>query len=85
MMALSYSMHYGTEGQVSEEFVEDQLPDAGERSNVIAALVQSGLWDESSQGWVIHDFLKYNPSNKQTEERREADRLRKQEERERNG
>jgi hypothetical protein len=85
MMALSYSMHYGTEGQVSEEFVEDQLPDAGERSDATAALVRAGLWRENGHGWEIHDFLKYNPSNKQRDERKEADRLRKQEERERDG
>lgn len=79
MLALSYSMAYGTEGKISEEFVEDQLPDPGERSNVTVALVDCGLWRKNSHGWEINDFLVYNPSNADIEARRTADRERKRE------
>jgi hypothetical protein len=76
-LALSYAMHYGTEGKLSDEWVEDQLPDAGERSDVTAVLVRAGLWEEAPEGWLIHDFLVYNPSNADIEARKAADRERK--------
>lgn len=78
-LALSYAMAYGTEGKISKEWVEDQLPDAGERRTVVAALVRAGLWRENSHGWEIHDFLDYNPSNADITARRKADRERKRE------
>lgn len=81
LLALSYSSAYGTEGKLPVEFVEDQLPDPGERSNVTAALVDAGLWHKCDQGWEINDFLDYNPSNADIEARRKADRERKAERR----
>ena len=81
MLSLSYSMAYGTEGKISEEFVEDQLPDAGERTTTVEALVHAGLWRKNAHGWEINDFLAYNPSNSDIEARRKADRERKREER----
>lgn len=77
LLALSYASSYETDGRIDTEFVEDQLPDPGERSTVVAALVDAGLWKERSNGWTIHDFLKYNPSRADAEARREADRKRK--------
>jgi hypothetical protein len=76
-MALSYCMCHGTEGDVDREFVEDQLPDARERTAAVDALVQSGLWAVKDHGWYVNDFLKYNPSNADIEARRKADRERK--------
>lgn len=77
LMALSYCMKHGTEGLIHSEFVEDQLPDPGERSNVTAALVDCGLWEQDASDWRIHDFLRFNPSNQQIAERRDADAKRK--------
>ena len=78
-MALSHAMHFPElEGSVPQEFVEDQLPDPGEREQVVAALVDCGLWRERPEGWLIHDFLKYNPSAADIKARRKADRERKQ-------
>lgn len=81
LLSLSYTSAYATEGRVPEDFVEDQLPDPGERSTVVAALVDAGLWEVKSPGWLIHDFLDYNPSNSDVAARRKADRERKREER----
>lgn len=80
-MSLSYCMAFGTEGRIPPEFVEDQLPDAGERGTVVAELERAGLWESNGNGWHVHDFLDYNPSNADIEERREADRERKRKER----
>lgn len=76
-MSLSYCMCHGTEGRVSDTFVEDQLPDPGERDAAVAALVDAGLWERNGTGWIVHDFLDYNPSNDDIEARRAADRDRK--------
>ncbi len=75
-LAMSFCMRHGTEGKVPVEFVEDQLPDSGERAAVVDALVGAGLWESSGDGWAIHDFLEFNPSNADIEARREADRQR---------
>lgn len=76
-MALSYCMKHGSEGKLPEEFVEDQLPDPGERDQVTAVLVDCGLWSRNGHGWFVHDFLEYNPSNDDVRARREVDRERK--------
>lgn len=34
-------------------------------------LVSAGLWDETPEGVVIHDYLTYNPSRAEVEERRD--------------
>lgn len=76
-LALSYCMCHGTEGHVSTEFVDDQIPDPGERDAAVAALVDAGLWKVNGDGWIVHDFLHYNPSNADVAARRESDRKRK--------
>lgn len=35
-------------------------------------LVEASLWEVVEDGWVIHDYLKYNPSREQVEAEREA-------------
>lgn len=80
-MALAWSMRHGTEGKVPTFWVSSKIPDAGERDAVAAALVQSGLWKKNGEGWIIHDFLEWNPSNADITARREEDRKRKAERR----
>ena len=80
-LALSFCMRHGTEGEVPEWFVEDQLPDPGERDQATAALVDGGLWRLKGDSWEIHDFLVYNPSNADVRARRAADRERKRQRR----
>ena len=48
----------------------------------VPALVDRGLWEPVPGGWIIHDFLHYNPSHSKQNERRERDRQRQQEWRE---
>jgi len=42
-------------------------------------LEDAGLWDRTDDGWVIHDFLDYNPSREQTlaERKKNAERQEK--------
>ncbi len=39
-----------------------------------ARLVEVGLWERNSAGWLVHDYLDYNPSRKELEARREIKR-----------
>jgi hypothetical protein len=40
-------------------------------------LVDVGLWTQNGTGWVIHDYLEFNPSREQVEEKRRKDSARK--------
>jgi hypothetical protein len=40
--------------------------------NLIDELVRAGLWDRDDKGYVIHDYLEYNPSKAQVLAVREA-------------
>lgn len=36
----------------------------------VAELIAAGRWEEHGDDWRIHDYLKYNPSREQDEERK---------------
>lgn len=68
LLALSHAGCYRTDGYVDPEFVHRQLPQTKIRHRAVKALVDSGLWEANGNGWVIHDYLEYNPSRKSVEE-----------------
>lgn len=78
-MALSWVAQYEEDGRVSVEWVEDQLPEEAERASAVSALVDAGLWEPNGSGWLIHDYLEYNPSKEQAAAKRAADAARKRE------
>ncbi len=71
-----------TDGLVTEADIADMEHGTRLRKH-IPALVAAGLWDEVDGGWLIHDFLNYNPSHEQQEGKRAAARERQQTWRER--
>lgn len=78
LLALSYSGCYDLEGFVPEDFVEEKLPSARERSAAVNALTfvpagcQAGLWIAVDGGWRIHDWEQYNGDSKTREAMRAA-------------
>jgi hypothetical protein len=44
---------------------------------LVDTLVAVGRWEPAEKGWMIHDYLEFNPSRAQVEERRKRDRVRK--------
>lgn len=74
LLALSHSGAYLTDGHVSHEFVEAQLPTAAQRRRAVDALVNAGLWEPNGSGWLIHDFLDCNPSREHMLTVRQASR-----------
>lgn len=78
-LALSWCACHEQDGKVPASMVTLWLPDAKEREEAVDALVAAGMWHENGKGYVIHDFLDYNPSRADLTARRETDRRRKSE------
>ena len=76
-MALAYCAGHELDGHVSPEFVQWVLPRDRERNQAVAALLDSGLWLANGGGWVINDYLKYNPSAESLQEKRRKEAERK--------
>ena len=55
----------------------------GARARDAADLVRAGLWDEDSagDGWRFHDWLDYQPSSEEVEEKRRKERDKKRRQR----
>lgn len=70
---LSYCGRHETDGRVPEEvarFISGKRPPLNK-------LLESGLVESNGAGFVIPDFLDFNPSHSALEEKRERDRIRK--------
>jgi DnaD/phage-associated family protein len=72
LSGLVYSSNQITEGYISDEvlglvafkgFIRNELTHADK-------LVECGLWDRIDGGYLIHDYLEYNPTKEQIEESR---------------
>jgi hypothetical protein len=73
--ALSYSSHHLTDGHVPEAWVKQQV---GSRTRkLVTALVDQRLWEPNGTGWVIHDYLDYNPTAESIRAKRQKDSERK--------
>lgn len=77
MLAMSYCAGHLTDGLVDDEFVEEKLPQQREREAVVRALTDAELWRRVDDGWVINDWLEYNPSRADTLEKRRKEAERK--------
>ena len=74
-VALAYCAHYLTDGKVDQAFVEQK---AGRRARQLCErLVDAGLWERNGDGFLVHDYLKYNESRKSVLLRRAKDSGRK--------
>jgi len=76
-VALSYVGQYLTDGFVDSSFV--QMQEGLMRKKRLAdILIEERLWSLHENGYLIHDYLDYNPSKSQVEERRSKDAMRKE-------
>ena len=66
-----------TDGLVTESDISDMEHGTRLRKHV-DALVAAGLWDVVPAGWIIHDYLDYNPSHASLNAKRAADRERQE-------
>jgi hypothetical protein len=67
----------------SEGYVPRQVAYRMGTRTQIESLIICGLWEVKNGGYVMHDWHHYQPSKEAIESKREADRLRKREQRKR--
>jgi hypothetical protein len=49
-----------------------KAPRAGQFLNAVVSLERSGLWERQGAGWVVHDFLDWNPSAQKVKAKKAA-------------
>lgn len=70
--AICYAARHLTDGHIPKAAVPGL---AAGRKAAVTELVRSGLWDKNGNGgFVIHDYLDYNPSREEIEAERERKR-----------
>lgn len=75
VMALTYASHHLTDGHVPSAWVREKV--GARAAKLASSLVEHALWSENGTGWVIHDYLDYNPSRESVVEKRRKDSARK--------
>lgn len=73
--AMAYCAGALTDGHVDPEWLAER---AGRKAGALSKLLLvAGLWEPNDDGFVIHDYLDYNPSRDEVEEKRRKDSERK--------
>ena len=67
---LCYSAENGTDGHISKAALRVLAAELGYRS-VTTPLEEAGLWHKVEDGWMVHDYLTYQPSAAQERARRQ--------------
>ena len=75
--ALSWIADHNQDGHIPDETVVMWMPSQRDREKALKVLVEVGFVRKNGAGWVINDYLAYNPSKEDVEARRKADRQRK--------
>lgn len=77
MRAIIYCARYETDGLVTKTALRHISHDLPSVKVQVSALLRVGRWSANETGgWLVNDFLKYNPSKAAQESRREAARVR---------
>lgn len=74
--ALSYCGCYETDGRIPEEIARFV---ANGRTKTLTRLIDVGLLERNGSGYVIPDYLEFNPSREKLRAKRANDRARKSE------
>jgi hypothetical protein len=75
VMALTYCSHHLTDGHVPAGWVKEKV--GGRARKLAGALVEHSLWEQNGSGWLIHDYLDFNPARASILEKRRKDSERK--------
>lgn len=72
--SLTFSAEKLTDGHISPAELPLVWPHASSRTlnKAVDELVHSGCWDSNGNGWVVPDFLEFNPSADEVRARREV-------------
>lgn len=72
--AITYCARHRTDGKLRPNVVEHLVPLQSDREAQVKALIDTGLWYDHEGHFYVHDYLDYNPSREETDERRKQDR-----------
>ena len=75
---MAYCARYLTDGFIPGGQIR-KLADVDNASDLAAKLVQAGLWETVDGGFVVHDYLDYNPSAEEVKAKRRAGAKRQEE------
>ncbi|MDF2712486.1 MAG: hypothetical protein K0R62_8138 [Nonomuraea muscovyensis] len=76
--ALCWSSENLTEGHITQRELPLVAPRLRGAKTAAGELETAKLWDRADDGWVIHDFLEYNPDRARVQSEREANAARQQ-------
>jgi hypothetical protein len=68
---LAYCSRYLTDGFIPKDQIR-RLADVGSTQKHAEALVAVGLWERTEGGYLVHDYLEYNPSKERVLATRDA-------------
>lgn len=68
--AMSYTADERLDGHVDLPWVKEV--GGAQAMRLAQALVDAGLWETNGDGWVIHDYLDFNPSGAEISAKRSA-------------
>lgn len=74
---ICYCREHLTDGLIADKMLPTLVPGMASTKRAVAALVEAGLWHRAERGYVVHDFLDWNPSRAAVEAQRASDRERK--------
>lgn len=73
----AYRLHVQAMNYAARNLLDGRVPDGRPerlmqrfKRGYLVELERAGLWERNGAGWMIHDFLVYNPSKEEVEERR---------------
>lgn len=75
-VCLMWCSKHLSDGKISKEVVEG-FSHVKQPLVVADALVRAGLLERVEGGFLVHDFLEYNPSAEKVKKKREEDKVRK--------
>lgn len=76
--SIDHAREQATDGEITalDLDVIPRCPKGKKRAKVVAELVACGLWETRGKSWQIHDFLDWQDSSKEVEEKKAAARER---------
>ena len=80
-MAITFAADHETDGVVPGWFVAGAFRKPAELKAAVSALIESGMWEQRDEDFLIHDFLDYHPSKRALEKKRKEEAERKRRER----
>lgn len=76
LAGISHASRNLTDGRL-DRHIPRRLTSSRRPGQLVRELVESGLWDETENGYEIHDYLDFQPSRAEVIERRQRDAERK--------